>query len=248
MDIDISVLEDIGFTNAQIKVYLAIIELGETKTGEIIRKTKLHSSVVYNALNWLIEEGLASFILKGEIKYFYATDPSNLLKFIEDKKERIEKILPNLMIKRNSVKPKQEAQVFLGWKGIYAAFNKILEVLPKNSEYIAFGAGFEEQYTEEAKHFFREYQKKRALKKYKIKIIVNESTRKQVKKYQWYPKFGKPEYRYIQGFAPVGVIIFGDNIMHVAFEETPVAVIISSKQISSSFRRMFYNMWEYAKV
>lgn len=245
MEIDTSVLGNIGLTNAQIKVYMALLELGESKTGEIIKKTGLQSSVVYNALIQLIEQGLASFILKGKIKHFYATDPKNLLKFIEDKKEKIEEILPKLSMKVE--KPKQEAQMFLGWKGIYFAFNKILEILPKRGEYIAFGAGFEGQYTEEAKKFFREYQKKRAEMKYKIKIIVNESAKEQVKSYGWYPKFGKPEYKYVPGFAPVGVVIFGDNVLQVAFEETPIAVMITSKQIADSFRNMFYIMWKSAK-
>ncbi len=125
MNIDTTALEDIGFTNAQIKTYVILMELGESKTGEIIKKTKLHSSVVYNALSNLIEQGLVSFILKGKIKYFYATDPENLLKVIEDKKSKITEMIPKLIIKRKLIKQKQEAQVFLGWKGIYAAFNKI---------------------------------------------------------------------------------------------------------------------------
>ncbi|MFZ5955488.1 MAG: TrmB family transcriptional regulator [Nanoarchaeota archaeon] len=247
MQIDISVLESIGLTNSQIKVYLNLLELGEAKTGEIIKHTRLQSSVVYNALNQLIQNGLASFILKGQVKHFFATDPENLLKFIDDKKEGIKMILPQLLAKKTLTNKNQEAQIFLGWRGIYFAFNKILDILPKGSEYIAFGAGFEEQYSEEAKKFFKEYQKKRAELKYKVKIIVNESSRKQVEAYEWYPKFGKPQYKYVPGFAPIGLIIFKDNILHVAFGEDPIAVIITSLQIADSFKNMFYNMWKIAK-
>lgn len=243
---DISILEDIGLTNSQGKTYLALLELGEAKSGEIIAKTRLQSSVIYNALTALIEQGLVSFILKGKIKHFYATDPENLLDYIEEKKESIENIIPTL-IKKRAQKPKQEAQVFLGWKGMYVAFTKILEILPKEGEYIAFGAGFEEQYTEEAKKFFREYQKKRAQLKYKIKIIVNESARKQTESYGFYPKFGKPKYKYVPGFAPIGLVIFENNILHVAFEKAPVVVMITSKEIAKSFRNMFYAMWKIAK-
>ena len=247
MAIDTSVLEEIGLTNAQIKVYLALLELGETTSGPLIKKSELQNSVVYNALNQLIEQGLASFISKGKRKYFSAASPKTLLKVMEDKKEKIENLVPQLIAKQSFTKPKQEARVFIGWKGIYNAFNHILEVLPKGSEYIGFAAGFEEQYTEEAKQFFREFQKKREGMKYKVKLIVNESTREQVEKYDYYTKFGRPEYRFVDGFAPVGVIIFGDSILNVAFEEQPVAVIITSKQIAESYRRFFYNMWETAK-
>ena len=55
MEIDTSILEDIGLTNAQIKVYLSLLELGETTSGPLIKKSKLQNSVVYNALNQLIQ-------------------------------------------------------------------------------------------------------------------------------------------------------------------------------------------------
>ncbi len=244
MAIDTSVLEEIGLTNAQINIYKALLELGETTSGPIIRNTNLQNSVVYNALNQLIEQGLANFVLKGKRKYFSATDPKHLINIVEDRKEKIERLVPQLSSIRKLSKTKQEAQVFLGWKGLYNAFNTILEVLPSGSEYIGFAAGFEEQYTKEAKRFFREFQKKRKKKKYKVKLIVNESSRKQVENYKYYEMFGKPEYRFVDGFAPVGVIVFGDNVLNVGFEEKPVAVIITSKAIAESHRRFFYSVWD----
>ncbi len=247
MAIDTSVLEDIGLTNAQIRVYLALLELGETTTGPLIKKSGLQNSVVYNALNQLMQQGLVTFVSKGKRKYFSAVDPKILINLVDDKKEKIEQLIPKLNIKKELAKSKQEAKIFLGWKGIYAAFTHILEILPKGSDYIGFAAGFEEQYTEESKRFFREFQKKRTEMQYKVKLIANESARDQVKKYEYYEKFGKPEYRFVEGFAPVGVIIFGDNILNVAFEEAPIAVIITSRQIAESYRRFFYAMWEKAK-
>jgi len=247
MTIDITALEEIGLTSSQIKVYIALLELGETTSGPILKKSKLHNSVVYNALNRLTEQGLVSFVKKGKIKYFSITDPKNILKYIDDKREKIREIIPKFVAKQKLAKSKQEAEVFLGWKGVYAAFNKILEGLPKGGEYIGFGAGFEDQYTEEAKKFFREYQKKRSLMKLKIRIVANETAREQIKKYGWYPNFGKPDYRYVNGFAPIGVIIFGDNTLNVAFSDNPVAVIITSKEITDSYRRCFEKMWEVGR-
>lgn len=241
---DTSALEDIGLTRAQISVYLTLLELGETTSGPLLKKSKLHNSVAYHALDQLIERGLVTFVLKGKRKYFSAEHPKSLVKFIEDKKEKISQLIAQLTIKPT----KQEARVFSGWKGIYAAFNQILDALPAGSEYIGFAAGFEKQYTEESKQFFREFQKKRAAKKYKIKLIANESTRAQVEQYEYYEKFGKPEYRFVPGFAPMGIIIFGDNVLNVAFEETPIAVITTSKLIADSYRRFFYAMWENAKL
>jgi sugar-specific transcriptional regulator TrmB len=242
---DISILEDIGLSRSQIQVYLSLNEIGSTSSGRIIRKTNLQNSVVYNALNQLIEKGLVSFSFKGKRKIFCATNPENLITFIEDKKEKIKSLVNNLKKKESPFK--QESQLFIGWKGVYNAFNTILKVLPKGSEYIGFAAALEEQYSKESQRFFQEFQKKRANMKYNIKLIANESAREQIDTFGYYSKFGKPKYRFVNGFAPVGLIIFGTNILQVAFDKNPIAVIINSKEMAESYRKFFYNMWKISK-
>lgn len=242
---DTSILEDIGLSNAQIQVYLVLNEVGSTTSGPIIKKSKLQNSVVYNALNQLIEKGLVSFSLNGKRKYFSASKPDNLIKFIDDKKEKIQSLVENLKHRESPVK--QEAQVFIGWKGVYNAFNTLLSILPNGSEYIGFAAALEEQHSEQSRRFFQEFQKKRASMRYKVKLIANQSSREQIKKYDYYPKFGKPEYRFVNGFAPIGLIIFENHVLQVAFGEEPVAIIITSKQMADSYKHFFYSMWEVAK-
>ena len=247
MVVDTSVLKDVGLTNAQIKIYVTLLELGESSSGNIIKRSSLQNSVVYNALNQLIKKGLVAFVLRGKIKHFSATNPDFLLKLLDDKREKITELIPKLVIKQELSKLRQEARVFLGWKGVYAAFNYILDTLSKGSDYIGFAAVFETEEKEEVKQFFREFQKKRDLMKYKIKLIVNESLRKQIKSYEYYSKFGKPEYRYVHELAPPGIIIFGDNILNVSFGENPIAIITTSKQIADSYKSFFNNMWGIAK-
>ena len=43
------------------------------------------------------------------------------------------------------------------------------------------------------------------------------------------------------------MVIFGDNVLHVAFGENPVAVIISSRQIAFTTKRFFHAMWKIGK-
>ena len=244
--IDTTILEDIGLTNSQIKIYLALLELGETTSGPIIKKSKLQNSVVYNALNQLIQNGLVTYIQKGKRKYFSTTDPKNLIQFIQDKKERVEDLVPKLIEKRNIVQQKQEAQVFKGWKGLYTAFNYCMENLPSGSDYIGFPPGYEKNDSEQAKLFFRELQKKRSKRKYHVKFIINEKLKPQVKEYNYYNKFSKPQFKYLKA-CPVGIIILGENILNFTIKPEPVAVIITSKQMSDSYKEFFNQMWKTAK-
>ena len=139
----------------------------------------------------------------------------------------------------------------MGWKGVAAAFMTIIETLPKGAEYIGFAAGYEEQYSEKTLEFFGKFHKMRQEMRYDMKLIANEAAREHVKKqfevYKEYSYKKPPTFRFVPGFAPIGEIIFGDNVLEVAFGEEPIAVIITSKQIAESHRRFFYNLWKIAK-
>ena len=101
--------------------------------------------------------------------------------------------------------------------------------------------------SEKTKQFFRELQKKRSNKKYKVRFIINDKYKKQVKKYGYYSKFGKPKFKFVPA-APMGIIILGENILNFTLKPEPVAVIITSKQISDSYREFFNQMWKQAKT
>ena len=67
---DTSVFEDFGLTGTQIKVYLALLELGESTAGPILKSTGLQNSVLYAALEKLVGKGFASYILKGKRRHY----------------------------------------------------------------------------------------------------------------------------------------------------------------------------------
>lgn len=57
-------LEKIGLTTNEIKVYLALIDLGTTLAGNIAKKAKLHRRQTYDALHRLI--GKVLFLILSE--------------------------------------------------------------------------------------------------------------------------------------------------------------------------------------
>ena len=100
MIMDTSVLQDLGFSPAEIKIYLSLLEIGTAKAGAIIRHTGLQNSVVHLTLGKMLEKGLVSFFKKGQVKHYEACDPRNIIRNIEEKKNRFESLLPHLLAKR----------------------------------------------------------------------------------------------------------------------------------------------------
>ena len=81
------ILKDAGLTEGEIKVYLALLELGDTTTGPLVDKSGVARSIVYQILERLIEKGLASYIVKDKTKYYQAADPNKLLDYAQKRKE-----------------------------------------------------------------------------------------------------------------------------------------------------------------
>ena len=69
-------LEEFGLTETEEKVYLSLVKLGESPASEIIKKTQLHRTTIYDVLERLIEKGLISFVTKNKIKYYLTASPS----------------------------------------------------------------------------------------------------------------------------------------------------------------------------
>ncbi len=244
------ILEQAGFTKGEIRVYLALLELGETTTGNIIKKSKITGSKVYEILEKLIEKGLVSYVIKEKTKYFQASSPKRLLDYINKKeieiriyKKEIESIIPKLESIQKTKQKIKSSQIFEGYAGIKTVFNLILESLKQNEEYYAFSLG-EELKDENIMLFLQNYHQKRIHKKIKVKIIANSNERILFKELS---KLKNLRIKYYDNPFPLGVFIFKDYIATFTFKEKPTCFLIKSEQIANSYKDFFKSLWKLSK-
>ncbi len=241
---EIGILEDFGLSEAESKVYLALLETGSTLAGAIIKKTGLHRGTTYQILQRLKEKGLISSVVKGKKQYFEPANPEVLLDSIKDKKERLEEILPKLIEKMKSSKEKQDITVYIGVKGIHSIMDKMLEELNPKGEYYDFGVSG--MFKEIMKDYWYLFQKTK--KKYKIKsyVIFNEEIKKDkelLKNYSGEARFHSKEYSSI-----TDTIIYKDTvILFIWTAKPPVAIFIKNNDNANSYKNQFKLMWKYAK-
>ena len=239
---DTQILSDLGFTNAEIKIYLTLLELGESAAGSIIEKSKLQSSVVHSTLNKLIEKGFISFIQKGQRKYYQASNPKNISEYIDEKKKQYEKLLPELLKKQERKKEKPKIRAFKGKKGIKELFYELLNT--ESKELFSQGAPIESTQIM-GKTFWKNYGQKLKAKKLKIKIIYNESFREKLEDM----KGLNAESRFTKkGFEPLTeTFIVGDKVGIIIWTEEPTVMVIKSKEATRSYRDFFNLLWKQAK-
>ncbi|MBI2573280.1 hypothetical protein HYV86_05445 [Candidatus Woesearchaeota archaeon] len=248
---DISILKKVGFTDGEIKIYLALLELGETTTGPIIDKAHISSSKVYEILEKLTQKGLVSHVQKSGMKYFQPSSPQRLLDYIQQEKrafeeseKELEKIIPLLEQRQKLSQEAQTCSVYEGFEGIKTVFNRILETLKKGEEYYVFTVD-EEITSPELKLFFLNYHLKRIEKGIRVKLLSKIIHKNKITKL--YPQYKLSQRRFIDHAFPTGVFIFKGYVMHFIYSPTPTLFVIQSEQTYSNYERFFEEMWNKAK-
>ena len=238
---DTQILEDIGLTNAEIKTYLSLLELGTSAAGPIIEKSGMQSSAVFMALAKLAEKGLVSSVREGKRNYYQASNPKHIVEYIDEKKDKFELLLPQLLAKQVISKEKPQAIMFRNIKGIRELLYELLEAGGKDHHTL--GSAKESLMLGDA--WWINYHKKRVAKGISAKLVFNESLRD----WQAEKKYSKSEIRYTkQGFEPLTeTIIRNDRVGIIIWTEKPIGVLLQNKTVAESYDKFFELIWKTAR-
>lgn len=241
---DIEILEDIGLTRGEIKVYLAMLELGESSAGPIKKRTKLQNSVVHLCLSNLIEKGLISYVEKGKRRFYTATKPKHLMDFLDEKRRRLQKILPELIRKQNN-QIKYKVNVYEGIKGLKAIHEDILKELRLGKEFLVFGAPKEAN--EQFEPYFLDFHKRRVKNKIKLKIIYKKDVKKYAKLREKM-KFTEIKFLPEKLSSPMWITTYNDKTILFIVGNILLGIVIENKIISNNFKEYFDLVWNISKA
>jgi HTH-type transcriptional regulator, sugar sensing transcriptional regulator len=247
-----AILENIGFTKGEIKVYFALLELGNTSSGPIITKSQVSRSKVYEILEKLKQKGLVTEVIKENIKYFQAASPRRIQDYIKNKEQQLKKeendykeILPQLLQKQRLQEQKQEVKVYVGFEGLKSFYNEILNQLTPKDEYLALTFG-DKSINHNISLMYRKFHQKRAEKKAKAKILCNKDDKLAIKDMNFSdtPFY---EFKITDQIIPTGVAIVRDIVATVNWGKIPRVFVIICKENADQYRKFFYNLWEKSK-
>ena len=241
MDVE-KVIESIGLTSAESKVYLSLIKLGSSMIGPILRESGLNSSVAYNCLQRLMGEGLVSYSIKGKKKYFFAADPKNLMLIIKDREDALLEAMPLLEKLKNTAKNKQSIFIFEGPKAARTLFNDIFNTLDKGEEHLVIGVSESDSGMGE---FIKKWDKKRVKKGIRKRVIVTQKEGDWLRYYKKQPltKVKSMEEIFNMHFT---INIYGDKTALVIWGRYPTYILIDRKEVSQNFRNYFNFIWRLA--
>jgi len=242
----ISQLKSLGLSDNEAKVYMAMLELGPATVLEISAKAGVNRPTTYVQIESLKKVGLVSTQIKGKKQIFIAESPEHLEFIIErqkteleNKKEELQKFLPELTNLFNLSDSKPQVRYFEEKEGLLKMHAELLK--SKTDEVVSFAS------TDGLLKIFPDYPKTLSLKRVKMGI----------KSRLIYTNIGEPvlkkhddnmlrETKYVSPDKfpfKSDVAIYGDNISISALEGKVVGVIITHKELADSFRALFNLLW-----
>jgi predicted transcriptional regulator len=247
------VLEKIGLTKGESKVYLALLELGTSTKTSIVRKSVVSPSIVYEILEKLIKKGLVSSITVENVKYFQANEPTMLLELVRKEKEEINEkerviksLIPLLRFKKDTGKKILFASVYEGLEGLKAMLHEVVEEefkKNKTKEWLAMGVT---SYKKESFNKFWAYWHGKVRPRYKVraKFIFSE---KGTEYFYTLKKTPLSQVRYILSSTPVCVTVTGKKVLVMKYADPSYFVSITNQDVAYTFKEFFKNIWRMAK-
>jgi len=239
--------ESLGLSPNEEKIYLSLVEKGESSISDVAVSAGIHRRNAYDAMQRLIDKGLCFQIFSTTENRYNAVDPDKLTELLAEKREQLEALIPSLKKKFAERVAPEEAFIYRGLEGQKNVWRDVLRV-GETSYFIGAKAGWYDPRLEASRiAFFKEANRK------KIKFIQLFDA--EVKdKLPNFPKHfeGNLEYRFLpkEYSTTSGIHIFGDYVMTYTglsigkIHEHVVFFVIHSKNLAESYRTWFWYMWK----
>ncbi len=249
---DLEPLRQLGLTEGEIKVYIALTKLGETTSGPVVDESTVSVSKVYKILERLAKKGLVSHIVKNKTKYFQAADPERLLVYnqqlqekLQMQQETLKKIIPALQLEKKTAITSETAQVFDGLRGIQTARERTLEIMKKDDEMWIIGIA--KTPYDRLTPYFAEYHQRRYQKGIKCYYLYNEYAREPFGKQS--ASYPLSEVRYMDEglITHAWMEIYADTITIGINKGKSFSIVIQNQDVADSFKIYAKLLWSMAK-
>lgn len=240
-------------TSGESKVYQALVELGESSIGQILKLSGVSHSKIYDILKRLAEKGLVSSINKNGKQFFSASEPERLSELIREEAEKIETekdqmktIIQQLQIRKKVSTPLSVLSSYEGFKGMKTVLESVLQKLGKNEP--VFILGSPKEIGEYASGYLKEWQKERIRIGAICKIISDIDAPSWEE--DWWEKSKKNKMTFTKrssSVSPAYFVITKKSVATINFSTKILSFIIDHPEIAKKYQQFFEEVWKSAK-
>lgn len=236
-------LKEFGLSENEINIYIELLKTGTTTANRISKLTGIKRSTTYDNLHLLGNKGLVSSIVKEKVNYFEAIDPKKIMRLMDEKKEKLGKVVKELSSLREVKREESGASFFEGKKGIITILNDILD---EKSELWFYGSRKEAQAA--LNKYPDNFVLKRAELGIKLRAVMAEEDRedKSMKNKKVYVL---STIRFLKTLnkIPTNVFIYGNKVAFMTSGNNLSGTIIKNKEVVKQQKIIFENLWKISK-
>ncbi|PIX80085.1 hypothetical protein COZ35_01840 [Candidatus Peregrinibacteria bacterium CG_4_10_14_3_um_filter_44_21] len=236
------ILENIGLTEKEAKIYLAMIELGETVVSAIANKAGVNRVTTYDSVDKLTQKGFATKRKTGKKLLFTAVDPQIISLDFRARARDLRKSIPDFKRLKGEM-PRPEVRYFEGLSGIKQMY---LDTLSSKTEILNYSD------SEGIRHHWpdhdEEYVKARVKKKIYLRgICPNDEHGMKVRSQDWdchreIRLIPKDQYDFSNE-----INIYDNKVAIISYDKTLVGILIENASIANTQRAIFKMAWQFAR-
>lgn len=236
-------LTEYGLTEHEAKIYCSTLALEEATVDRIARHADLNRTSSYPIFERLKKLGLVGQGKKNKKTVFKAVRPEKFLNLLEEKKEKITSILPDLKALFDISRGRPGVSFFEGAEGLKTVLSDILN---EAKEVCILGEG--ESFVNAIPGWIDAYIKKRAGKKIKIKMILRATPYSlgTIPNMRQLDANGLLQIRVLpEGYRidSSGFDIYNNKVVLYSFEKDNHAVVVESAMIARLMKTVFDILW-----
>lgn len=244
MDLSLA-LQDLGLSDKQARIYLALLQKGEGSAYEVATRSGLKKPTTYVLLQEMVERRLVKVVLNQKATHYVAVDPVELFVETRTKFQRAESALPELRALSNVEAKTVRAEYFEGLSGVRDMYSGALK--DKNAkEQIGFYAHGRDT-VPELMQYWSELNAdlvKRSI--HRRGITTKDATTKEYIEYTAVPK----ELLDLKALSPklydsnISIEVFGSST-YILSHQYLQGIVIQNPDIANVLKQIFELVWKY---
>ncbi len=243
MTMNTDALKELGMSDVEIRIYLALLREGEMTATMISEKTGVYRPSVYDNLKQLIDSGLVSHITVTGKTYFRASTPKKLLAILNEKKEKIAQLIPELEQLVPAEREDFYADILEGKEGLKSYMEEVLNGVEKGKIKKFWGIGGTGKLLGLLQHYMPNVINRAIenefLKKTDYKYLSDYDIDR---KYEML-KYGKNRLLPKKYGSMPNIEIVGDTLNIVSLDQPIFVVRIRNATLAKKFENLFMLLW-----
>ena len=233
-------LMEYGLSEKEAQIYLTTLKLGSATANRVTQLVNMPRSTVYEILDKLKSMGLISTLIRENKTNFVAAKPKRLLELLDEKKQSVQKILPDLNKLQAVIEERPFAEVFQGKIAVFKILDEIVDAAKSEIKIIGSmenAVGMIGYRTNR----FRTIRKDKGTKVMQILERSEESVKEKLDKYT--------EVRYLADLkgSKEAIFILEDCVYYILLQHEISAIKIKVKEHANTMRILFRRLWNSSK-